>query len=148
MSNFYPSYLRKLFTNREHELSVLTGVAEQLKDGHPSHVALFGLRRIGKTLLAQEQVTRLTGQREIAPVYMDMQAICSAPEPFAQRYIGLNCYWVLGGGEGPVDPYLTADRLLETEAATYPLVTRTVGALMRELGKRKPDYSLLLKLAF
>ncbi len=148
MSNFYPSYLRELFTNREHELSVLTSVAEELKAGRPSHVAFFGLRRIGKTLLAQEQVTRLMDHGGVAPVYMDMQAICSAPEPFAQRYIGLTCYWVLGGVKGPVDAYLTADRLLETDAATYPLVTRTVGALMRELGHRKPDYSLLLKLAF
>lgn len=147
MSIFYPPYLRKRFTNRAHELAFLANVAEGLKAGRPSHVALFGLRRIGKTLLAQEQVKRLLEHRDVAPVYLDMQALCSAPEPFAQRYIGLTCYWVLGEGRGPIDAYLTADRLLETEAAALPLVTQTAASLIRELQKRKPDYSLLMGLA-
>lgn len=148
MTAFYPSYLRELFTNRAHELSVLANVAEDLRGGHPRHVALFGLRRVGKTLLAQEQVVRLLARGDVAPVYLDMEGICSAPEPFAQRYVGLTCYWILSEGEGPVDHYLTADRLLETEAAEVPLIARTAGALIRELGHRKPDYSALLRLAF
>ncbi len=148
MPTFYPSYLRERFTNRAHELSVLASVAEDLREGRPQHVALFGLRRIGKTLLAQEQVIRLLDRGVVAPVYLDMEGICSAPDPFAQRYIGLICYWVLAEGEGPVEPYLTADRLLETEAAEVPLVARTTGALVRALGRRKTDYALLLKLAF
>lgn len=148
MTAFYPSYLRELFTNRAHELSVLANVAEDLRGGHPRHVALFGLRRVGKTLLAQEQVVRLLARGDVAPVYLDMEGICSAPEPFAQRYVGLTCYWILSEGEGPVDHYLTADRLLETEAAQVPLIARTAGALIRELGRPKPDYSAFLRLAF
>jgi hypothetical protein len=148
MPTFYPPYLRERFTNRAHELSVLASVATDLQEGRPRHVALFGLRRIGKTLLAQEQVVRLLDQGVVAPVYLDMEGICSAPEPFAQRFVGLTCYWVLAEGEGTVEPYLTADRLLETEAAAVPAVARTAGALVRELGRRKSDYTLLLKLAF
>ncbi len=148
MSAFYPSYLRERFTNRAHELSVLTKIADDLRAGHPRHVALFGLRRIGKTLLAQEQVARLLDNGDVLPVYLDMQAVCSAPEPFAQRYVGLICYWAIAGREGAIEPYLTADRLLETEATDVPVVARTIGALVRELDRRKPDYGLLLKLAF
>lgn len=148
MPTFYPPYLRERFTNRAHELSVLASVAQDLEDGRPRHVALFGLRRIGKTLLCQEQVVRLLDQGDVAPVYLDMEGICSAPEPFAQRYVGLTCYWAFAKGVGPVEPYLTADRLLETEATEVPLVARTVGTLVRELGRRKPDYALLLELAF
>ena len=111
-------------------------------------MALFGLRRIGKTLLAQEQVARLLDNGDVLPVYLDMQAVCSAPEPFAQRYVGLICYWAIAGREGAIEPYLTADRLLETEATDVPVVARTIGALVRELDRRKPDYGLLLKLAF
>jgi hypothetical protein len=148
MATFYPSYLREVFTNRAHELSVLANVAEDLKRGHPRHVALFGLRRIGKTLLAQEQVVRLVDQGDVALVYLDVEDICSAPEPLAQRYVGLTCYWALSLGQGPVDPYLTADRLLETEAADIPIVARTAGSVIRELGRRRPDYTMLLKLAF
>lgn len=148
MSAFYPSYLRERFTNRAHELSVLTKMADDLRAGHPRHVALFGLRRIGKTLLAQEQVARLLDHGDVLPIYLDMQAVCSAPEPFAQRYVGLICYWAIAGREGAIEPYLTADRLLETEATNVPVVARTIGALVRELDRRKPDYGLLLKLAF
>jgi AAA+ ATPase superfamily predicted ATPase len=148
MPTFYPSYLRERFTNRAHELAFLEGVAEDLRRGQPRHVAIFGLRRIGKTLLCQEQVLRLLVQGDIIPVYLDMEELCTAPEPFAQRYIGLTCFWALAGGEGPVDPYLTVERLLETQATEVPLVARTVGAVARELGRSKPDYGVLLKLAF
>lgn len=117
MPTFYPPYLRERFTDRAHELSVLASVVQDLQEGRPRHMALFGLRRIGKTLLAQEQVVRLLDQGDVAPVYLDMEGVCSAPEPFAQRYVGLTCYWVLAGGKGPVEPFLTADRLLETEEA-------------------------------
>ena len=95
MAAFYPAYLRKAFTNRAYELSVLANVAEDLKRGHPRHVALFGLRRIGKTLLAQEQVVRLLDQGDVVPVYLDMEDICSAPDPFAQRFIVLTSSWAL-----------------------------------------------------
>ncbi|GFP27439.1 restriction endonuclease [Candidatus Hakubella thermalkaliphila] len=148
MPTFYPTYLRERFTNRARELALLEGVAEDLRRGQLRHVALFGLRRIGKTLLCQEQVIRLLVRGDIIPVYLDMEELCTAPEPFAQRYIGLTCFWALAGGEAPVDPYLTVERLLETEVVKVPLVVRTAGAVSRELGRSKPDYGLLLKLAF
>ncbi len=147
MPTFYPTYLRERFTNRAHELAFLEGVAQDLRRGEPRHVAIFGLRRIGKTLLCQEQVLRLLNEGDIIPVYLDMEELCTAPEPFAQRYIGLTCFWALARGEGPVDPYLTVERLSDTEAVEIPQVARTVGAVTRELGRSKPDYGVLLKLA-
>ena len=148
VSTFYPTYLRERFVNRIHDLTFLEGVAEDLRSGQPRHVAIFGLRRIGKTLLCQEQVVRLLTKGDVIPVYLDMEELCTAPEIFAQRYIGLISFWALTAGEGPVDSYLTAERLMETEAVEVPLVARTAGAVARELGRGKPDYSLLLKLAF
>lgn len=147
MALFYPDHLRERFTNRVRELAFLANVVEDLKSRNPSHVALFGLRRIGKTLLAQEQVKRLRETSEVTPVYLDMQALCTSPESFAQRYIGLTSYWVFAGGRGPADSYLTADRLLETEAATIPPVAQTLGSLIREQQKNKADQSLLIQLA-
>ncbi|GFP33098.1 hypothetical protein HKBW3S42_01416, partial [Candidatus Hakubella thermalkaliphila] len=82
MPTFYPTYLRERFTNRARELAFLDGVAEDLRRGQPRHVALFGLRRIGKTLLCQEQVIRLLVRGDIIPVYLDMEELCTAPEPF------------------------------------------------------------------
>jgi len=148
MPTFYPHYLRERFTNRAHELAFLEGVAEDLRRGQPRHVAIFGLRRIGKTILCQEQMLRLLVQGDIIPAYMNMEDLCTAPEIFAQRYIGLTCFWALARGEGPVDPYLTVEQLLDTEAVDVPLVARTAGALTRQLSLSKPDYGVLLKLAF
>lgn len=148
MSSFYPDYLRERFVDRIHELAFLEGVAEDLQEGQPRHVAIFGLRRIGKTLLCQEQVVRLLAEGDVIPVYLDMEELCTAPELFAQRYVGLTCFWALTAGEGPVDSYLTVDRLMETDAVEVAVVARTAGSIARELGRTKPDYGLLLKTAF
>jgi hypothetical protein len=51
---FYPSHLRSLFTDRERKLDLLQQATAGLAEGRPRHLALFGLRRIGKTLLLLE----------------------------------------------------------------------------------------------
>ncbi len=148
MATFYPPYLREIFTNRAHELAALTSAADELEQGRPQNVAIFGLRRIGKTLLCHEKVVRLLNSGEVSPVYMDMEGVSSSPESFAQRYIGLTCYWLFGKAEGLIDSYLSTNRLLETKAAENSTVVRAVGSLARELDRRQTDYSILLKLAF
>ena len=85
MTSFYAEATHERFTNRVNELHLLDQVAADLRRGLPRHVALFGLRRIGKTLLCQEQVQRLARGGEVLPVYMDFEDICTAPELFAQR---------------------------------------------------------------
>jgi hypothetical protein len=145
---FYPPYLRQQFTNRVRELNLLQGVADDLVAGMPRHMALWGLRRVGKTLLIQEQMVRLLEHGRVQPVYMDFEDICTSPEMFAQRYVGLAAFWSLTAGEGEVDAYLTVERLLETAAAHSPALTQTAASLLRELTQARPDQVLLLKLAF
>jgi len=148
VASFYPPYLRQQFTNRVRELDFLQHVAEDLAAGRPRRVALWGLRRIGKTLLLQEQMARLLEQGQVQPVYMDFEDVCTSPEMFAQRYIGLIAFWSLTGGQGEVDAYLTVERLLETAATRSTAVAQTAASLLRELTQARPDQALLLKLAF
>ena len=148
MSSFYPDYLHQRFTNRIKELATLGQVADDLQRGLPRHVALFGLRRIGKTLLCQEQVRQLVIHDQVLPVYMDLEDICTSPELFAQRYIGLVCFWAFEGGHGAVENYLNAERLLQTPAARSPLVLQTLSTLLGEMSRQKADDGLLLTLAF
>jgi uncharacterized protein len=136
------------FTNRVSELTILAQVVEDLLTGRPRHVALFGLRRIGKTLVCQEQMRRLRAGSAVIPVYLDLQDLASSPELFAQRYVGLSCFWAVEHGLGPTDPYLNATDLLQTNAALLPVVARTAGALINEMGKQKTDHSTLLNIAF
>lgn len=136
------------FTNRVSELATLALVADDLLMGRPRHVALFGLRRIGKTLVCQEQMRRLHAGSQVIPVYLDLQDLASSPELFAQRYVGLSCFWAVDHGEGPADPYLNAADLLQTSAAGLPVVTRTAAALINEMGKQRTDNTTLLNIAF
>ena len=136
------------FTNRLRELAVLAQIADDLLAGRPHHVALFGLRRIGKTLVCQEQLRRLQAGGQVTPVYLDMEDLVSSPEMFAQRYVGLSCFWAVAGGQGPVDPYLNAIDLLQTDAGSLAVAARTAAALINEMSKQKTDYSTLLTIAF
>ena len=136
------------FTNRVSELTTLALVADDLLVGRPRHVALFGLRRIGKTLVCQEQMRRLHASGNVIPVYLDLQDLASSPELFTQRYVGLSCFWAVDHGEGPADPYLSATDLMQTNAGSLSVVTRTAAALINEMGKQKVDYTTLLNIAF
>jgi hypothetical protein len=136
------------FTNRVNELTTLALAADDLLVGRPRHVALFGLRRIGKTLVCQEQMRRLHASGQVIPVYLDLQDLASSPELFAQRYVGLSCFWAVDHGEGPADPYLNATDLLQTNAASQLVVARTAAALISEMDKQKVDYTTLLNIAF
>ena len=67
MSDWRASPSLEVFTDRVHELNILAQAAADLERGRPHHIALFGLRRIGKTLLCQEQMRHLTVQVRGSP---------------------------------------------------------------------------------
>lgn len=143
----YPESLRELFTDRQRELVFLQEVADELVSGKQRHVAIFGLRRIGKTLLLLEQLSRLLDDTEIIPVYINFEDICSSPEIFAQRYVGSVAFWALAYGEEDIDQYLTLPRLLSSEAMSQKAVATTAGTIANELGRTKPDSAFILKQA-
>ena len=131
-ASFYPPHLRTLFTNRARELALLEQATLSLAAGRPRHLALFGLRRIGKTLLLLEHLTRLLGQAPdgaVRPVYIDLEELVTSPELFSRRYVGLVTYWVLTGGQGVRDLFLTPNGLLSGPAAGVRCVAQTLAAL-------------------
>ncbi len=150
MQTFYPLDQQALFTNREYELAQLAHYRQVLGAGPMEHVALFGLRRIGKTLLLKEFMRRtLDESPSVTPVYMDFATLASSPENFAVGYVGQLCYWLLMRGEGDVGPFLSAGSLAgalfqNNGADLYPLVE----PLLHELEKARPDRQALLRKAF
>ena len=131
-SSFYPPHLRALFTNRARELALLEQATLSLATGRPRHLALFGLRRIGKTLLLLEHLTRLlerTPLGAVRPVYIDLEEMVTSPELFSRRYVGLVTYWALAGGEGERTLFLTPNGLLSGPAAGVRCVAQTLAAL-------------------
>lgn len=148
MNGWRASPSLEVFTNRVHELDILAQAAADLERGRPRHIALFGLRRIGKTLLCQEQMRHLAAQGRVIPVYMNLEGICTSPELFVQRYIGLACFWAVAGGQGSVEPYLRVVDLLQTPAAAVPVVLEAIRFLITALGREVTDPGVLLHLAF
>jgi len=129
---FYPSHLRSLFTNRERELDLLQQATVSLADGRPRHLALFGLRRIGKTLLLLEHATRLlqtSPEGPVRPVYVDFEELVTSPELFSRRYVGLVTFWALTRGGGEIEAFLTPTGLLGGPAAGLRTVAQTLAAL-------------------
>ena len=133
-ATFYPPHLRTLFTDRERELAVLEQATLSLTEGRPRHLALFGLRRIGKTLLLMEHLTRLVEQAPsgaVRPVYVDMEELVTSPELFSRRYVGLVTFWALTGGQGDRESFLTPAGLLGGPAAGLRCVAQTMATLER-----------------
>ena len=149
MTIFYPPHLRALFTNRERELDLLQQAATSLAQGRPRHLALFGLRRIGKTLLLLEHLTRLIETSplgSVRPVYVNFEELVTSPELFSRRYIGLVSFWALTQGEGEIEDFLTPNALLSGPAAGLRTVARTLAAL--ESARDDPATQVTLALDF
>jgi len=146
-TSFYPPHLRTLFTNRERELAVLEQVTRSLAEGRPQHLALFGLRRIGKTLLLLEHLTRSVEQAPhgvVRPVYLDLEELVTSPELFSRRYVGLVTFWALTGGQGDRESFLTPAGLLGGPAAGLRCVAQT----MATLESARDDSALQVSAAF
>jgi len=102
----YPIDERTLFTDREHLLGLLELSAVELQQQRRKHLALLGLRRIGKTLILKEFILRWLqrptppGAPPVIPVYLDLKRLGLSPESFAVEYIGAVLYLVSGEGRG------------------------------------------------
>jgi AAA+ ATPase superfamily predicted ATPase len=73
--------LEPLFVDRERELAEFDALLAALARGERRHVALLGLRRIGKTLLLDE-VRRRHPTAAIA--YLSLDEVVTSPEDFAR----------------------------------------------------------------
>ncbi|MEW6404839.1 MAG: hypothetical protein AB1649_23830 [Chloroflexota bacterium] len=73
----YPADERRLFTNRHYYLGLLGLCCTELQAGRRKHLALLGLRRIGKTLILREFILRWLQRPTspnvppVIPVYLD-----------------------------------------------------------------------------
>jgi AAA+ ATPase superfamily predicted ATPase len=76
--------LEPLFVDRANELAEFGAVLAALAKGQRRHLALLGLRRIGKTLLLDEVRHR---HPTSAIVYLALDEIVSSPEDFARAFV-------------------------------------------------------------
>ena len=130
--NFYPESEQILFTNREIELETLDFYLEEFLNGIKENVCIFGLRRIGKTILIREFVKR---HSEIKSIYLNFEFLFSVPIELSQSFILESAKWFF-------------DKDLEI----YDLVAlpggKVVKKLLRELEKGESSKTEVTKLAF
>ena len=131
----YPTDERKLFTDREYHLGLLEMCCTELQANRRKHLALLGLRRIGKTLILKEFILRLLHKPTavefppVIPVYLDLQRAGLSPEFLARQYVGSVLYWFRERGHGQADPYFNpATQLRVVTALGKP---QTLDAILR-----------------
>ncbi len=150
MNYFYPPDQQHLFTDRDTEIGQLMHALNSLQIGPAEHMALFGLRRIGKTLLLKELIRQLLlSHPDTAPAYMDFSALCSSPENFVLGYVGSLCYWLFEKGQTDPEPYLNASTLPVALAKKGEnALLADVQSILWELERAKPNRQTLLRQAF
>jgi AAA+ ATPase superfamily predicted ATPase len=121
-----------LFVNRATELDEFNALLTDLNGGHQRHLALLGLRRIGKTVLLDEVRRR---HPTFAIAYLALDEAVSTPEDFARAYLhevlrAVTTTKNMAAPEGQSDKQLrqVAQQLEQTavaalEAALAPLAT-------------------------
>lgn len=150
LDNFYPRDQRAIFTNRTRELALLEQFQTRIDRGEPQRLAIWGQRRIGKTLLLREFCARLLEQNWPGLLaYVDLELITSSPENFTLGYIGHILHWHrTRWRELPPDLFslTTLDQM--ALAGDERAVREAVSALHQHFAQEKPNRHALLTLAF
>jgi AAA+ ATPase superfamily predicted ATPase len=153
LERFYPRDQRDIFTNRQRELTLLDFLKQEISQGRPQRLAVWGLRRIGKTLLIKEFFTRLLSEGwSGVPVYINLERVVSSPENFGMGYIGWTLHWCrisLGHDEAALPGRYFDIQTLLTQGFAFSQrsVEKALTTLANELAKEKPNRHLLLELA-
>ncbi|MCL4465574.1 MAG: ATP-binding protein [Chloroflexi bacterium] len=93
--------MESLFVDRVHEIDEFDSLLSDIARGRKRHVALLGLRRIGKTVLLAEVQKR---HPEFPIVYLALDETVSNPEDFARALLAqtLQVAALLRGLEPPL----------------------------------------------
>lgn len=146
INQIYPQYLQELFTNRESELKRLEILLDQMNQGSLERITLFGLRRIGKSLVAKEFIRRIFKEKieKVLPIFINFEGICSSTSLFAEKFICQTYFWSrkdLSSSLGNLNQLLRI-------APKEKVVQETIAQFNEEISKRELNQINLLELAF
>jgi hypothetical protein len=133
-----------LFVDRARELAEFDVLLEALAEGRRNHLALLGLRRIGKTMLLDEVRRR---HPDVAIAYLALDEIVSTPEELARALVG-EIVRVAGARRGIVVGSDPADDVLRLASqrlgANVLAAVDRLRTLMQPAGGQSPSYGALL----
>ncbi len=135
-----------MFVNRTRELSILNQHRKSIRSGSRINIALFGLRRIGKTeLLLQFKDT--TDDKNILVPYINLQKIIPDAEGFVKAYSKELIYETILQNEQVDYPYEMED-LLILASKLGDMETHYVRTLMNIFKQHEIAEEVLLELTF
>ena len=122
--------IEPLFVDREIELAAFDELFRLLNQGTRRHMALLGLRRIGKTLLL-DQVRRRYSTAAIARLEVD--AVVTTPEDFARTFVSESLRAVLRTRVDGTYVGETDDALRTAALALHPALEPMVAELLEQI---------------
>jgi len=106
----YPESERRLFTDREDVLKILSDAVRDIKTGGFRGFTLFGIRRSGKTLVLKEFLLKMLKDPSLNVIYIDFEGFPRDPPRMLDRLLGMIIFWLNTRGysdcTGYLDPYL------------------------------------------
>ena len=128
-------------------LDLVDNTISSLKKGLGKNIAFLGYRKTGKTLLLR-QFTSCT-EKEVNPVYIDLNRISLSPENFSLEFISNIMFWFLGKLFSEYQQYFNFDFLLKKiDSLNNDELKRLLKVIENELQKIKPDQKLIVTSAF
>ncbi|MGI8913244.1 MAG: AAA family ATPase [Chloroflexota bacterium] len=119
--------LEPLFVDRHAELATFDELLRLLDLGVRRHTALYGLRRIGKSLLLDEVRRR---HPSVAIARLDVDSVVTTPEDFARAFVAESLRAVLRLRPGSRYIGDSDDSLLVAAGAVHPDLERMVSELL------------------
>lgn len=135
-----------MFVNRKKELSMLDSYWDYIKSGRRINLALFGLRRIGKTEILLKFKERKDGGKVLIP-YFNMQKIVPDLNNFSKQFI-IEILYTLTGKNKKTEKPVTWDELLVLAAKIGDMEGAYVTKISNILGQRKIDETAVLNMIF
>lgn len=148
MEHFFGQKIeKKLFSGRDFYLEQLQKNLELLKKGQQRNIAIFGYSGTGKSYLIKE-VIRRTKDKEIIPVYLDLNKLSLSPENFAIEFIANVSSWFFEKDTQWLSQNLNIDSLKSLKSNLKKNSSEIIDRIVNELEKIKPNQQLLVELAF
>lgn len=138
---------KKLFSGRDFYFEQLQKNLEQLKKAQQRNIAIFGYRGTGKTILVKEFIRRIK-DKDIVPVYIDLNRLSLSPENLAIELIANISAWFFEKDHQWLSQTINIDGIKSLKSLLKKNSSEIIGKVVNELEKIKPNQQLLIELAF
>lgn len=134
-----------MFLGRKEELKILYKAKEELLKGKGFVYFISGIKGSGKTSLLNEFLQTI---EDVEVIYIDIKKLSLSPDLFSLYFIGNIFFSLAGEKEDKTNYFSKTFQKRVVEELKEERITKHADRFYEEIEKQKPNYPLLLKLAF